>query len=281
MGMTHVLLPTDFSNTALNAAKFAFDLFGTQGNKFTLVHTYLKPVFDNALLPGLGKIPEREALNGLRRFERNCRHYAGKVVLAKKTSNRRLTDVLNEIHRSKGADLIVIGTQGEGNYGRVGTNTTAVVTGATAPVISVPSEWRPVPVQRIMFAYDGETLDRSTLTPMIELARNKNAEIVLAHVRYLMPGAKDRAAKDRMEDLFSDVKHSFVTVQGSDMTRTIDELATSGKIQLVAVVHRQVGFWKGLFHSSKAKKMALHATLPLMVLPERPRGNEQPPLTLT
>jgi len=271
MGMKHVLLPTDFSRTALNAAKFAFDLFGIQGNKFTLVHTYLKPVFDNPLLPGLGKIPEREALNGLRRFERTCRQYAGKVVLAKKTSYGRLTDVLDRIDLDKGADFIVIGTQGEGNYGRVGSNTTDVVLGATVPVITVPSEWRPAPVQRIMFAYDGEALDRSTLTPLIELARNRNAEVVLAHVRYLLPDAKDRAAKDRVDELFADVKHSFVTVQGSDMSSTLDQLATSGKIQLVAVVHRQVGFWKGLFHSSKAKKMALHATLPLMVLSERPQ----------
>ncbi|MBK6882679.1 MAG: universal stress protein [Flavobacteriales bacterium] len=48
--MARILLPTDFSEAALNASKFAFDLFGTTGNKFTLVHTFLKPSFDNALL---------------------------------------------------------------------------------------------------------------------------------------------------------------------------------------------------------------------------------------
>ena len=268
--MTHILLPTDFSNTALNAAKFAFDLFGAKNNKFTLVHTYLKPVFDNALLPSLGRIPEREAANRLRSFERKCRKSAGKIVLAKVTSNRRLTDVLNEIHQKKGADFIVMGTQGEGNYGRVGTNTTSVVLGAAAPVITVPSGWQPAPVQRILFAYDGAPLDLPTLSPLIDLARRRNAEIILVHVRYLLPDAQHREERSRMQELFAEVKHSFLTVQGSDMVQTIDDLATKGNIQLVAVVHRQIGFWKGLFHSSKAKKMALHSTLPLMVLSERP-----------
>lgn len=31
---------------------------------------------------------------------------------------------------------------------------------------------------------------------------------------------------------------------------------------MVAVIHRQLGFWKGLFHSSKAKRMALHIQRP-------------------
>ena len=60
-------------------------------------------------------------------------------------------------------------------------------------------------------------------------------------------------------------------VQGNDVIKTIDELATQGRIQMVAVVHRQMGFWKRLFHGSTAKRMTLHTSLPMLVLPERPR----------
>ncbi len=42
--MAHILLPTDFSDGSLNACAYALDLFGTDGNTFTLVHSYIDPV---------------------------------------------------------------------------------------------------------------------------------------------------------------------------------------------------------------------------------------------
>ena len=270
--MLHILLPTDFSDTSFKAATFAFDLFGTKQVKYTAVHTYLKPAFDNVMLPRIGDSTRIEAVNGLRRFERKCRKYTGKMVLARKVSPSMLTDELNELTRKKGADLIVMGTQGAGNYGLVGSNTTAVVLGSDAPVITVPSQWVPAPVSRILLAYDGGTLDSSTLKPLIDVAVRSHAEVVLAHVRDNIPAFDKRADRNHVAELFDGVPHNFVTVQGDEVMKTMDDLAKQGRIQLVAVIHRQKGFWEGLFHSSKAKRMALHTTVPLLVLPERTQG---------
>lgn len=268
--MAHILLPTDFSDTSFKAATFAFDVYGTAGNKYTLVHSFLQPAFDNAMLPRIGDSMRIEAVNDLRRFERKCRKYAGKVLLARKASPFQLTDVLNELVEEKAADLIVMGTQGEGNYGLVGSNTTAVVRGAMAPVITVPSEWVPAPVGRIMLAYDGGSLDRYTLDPLIDVARRANAEVVLAHVRDNIVTFDTRVDRKQVAELLGGIPHKFVTVQGDEVSDTINDLARTGRIQLIAVIHRQRGFWEGLFHASKAKRMALHTTVPLLVLPERP-----------
>lgn len=271
MGMARILLPTDFSEAALNASKFAFELFGTAGNKFILVNTYLKPSYDNALLPGIGDIPRREAVNRIRQVERKCRKYAGKVVLGRRVAAGSLVNFLNELDQRKRVDMIVMGTQGEGNYGRVGGNTRSVVTGATAPVMTVPAQWRPVQVKRILFAYDGGHLDRSTMEPLTDLAERTGAEIVIAHVRSSAPDEAEKPDRSRINELLGSLKHSFVTVQGDDVPDTIDQLANEGHIQIVAVIHRQLGFWKGLFHSSKAKQMALHISMPLLVLAQRPQ----------
>ena len=268
--MTRILLPTDFSETSFKAATFALDLFGTANTKYTLVHTYLKPMFDNALLPGIGNSTQREAVNGLRRFERRCRQYVGKAVIAKKASHFLLVDLLNDLDREKGADMIVMGTQGAGNYGLVGSNTKAVVMGGSAPVITVPSQWVPTPIARIMLAYDGGKLDRFTLKPLIDLAKRTNAEVVLAHVRDNSVAFDKRADRKQVAELLVGIRHSFVTVQGDEVAKEINDLAKQGRIQLVAVIHRQKGFWESLFHSSKAARMALHITMPLLVLPERP-----------
>ncbi|HRH68147.1 MAG TPA: universal stress protein [Flavobacteriales bacterium] len=268
--MMNIALPTDLSETSFKAATFAFDLYGTAGTKYTLVHAYLKPAFDNALLPRIGNSTQREAVNGLRRFERRCRQYADRAVIAKRTSHFSLVDVLNELDRNKGVDMIVMGTQGAGNYGLVGSNTKAVVLGASAPVITVPSQWAPAPVKRIMLADDGGSLDRFTLEPLVALARRTGAEVVLAHVRENTVSFDKHADRAQVAELLSGIRHSFVTVQGDEVSREIDGLARQGGVQLVAVIHRQRGFWEAMFHGSKAKRMALHTTVPLLVLPERP-----------
>ena len=268
--MAHILLPTDFSDTSFKAAMFAFDLFGVAGNRYTLVHAYLKPAFDNALLPRIGASTKRDAVNGLQRFQRKCRKYAGKVYLASVASHDQLTDLLKDLDSDKGADMIVMGTQGEGNYGLVGSNTTAVVLGANLPVITVPSQWTSLPISRIMLAHDGGRMDRITLKPLIDLAKRTSAEVVLAHVRDNSIAFDKRADRTQVAELFAGIPHSFVTVQGDEVMKTIDGLARQGRTQLVAVIHRQKGFWEDLFHASKAKRMALHTTMPLLVLPERP-----------
>lgn len=265
----HVLLPTDLSDTSFKAATFAFSVFGTKDNRFTLVHAHLQLAFDNAMLPAIGDAARREAVNGLRRFERRCRKLAGEAVLARKTASIQLTDALNELHRSKGAGMIVMGTQGEGNHGLVGGNTTAVVLGAHAPVITVPSHWTPASIKRIMLAHDGGVLDRNTLQPLIDLAKHTGAEVVLAHVRDNIVAFDKHADRAQVAEVLAGIAHSFVTIEGDGVAKNIDDLAREGKVQLVAVIHRQRGFWEGLFHASKARRMALHTNLPLLVLPER------------
>ncbi len=264
--MYRILLPTDNSDTSFNAARFAFDLFGTDESQYTLVHTYLKTAYRNALVPA--RDTGREATNKLRRFERRCRKYAPNVSLAKRTSPFQLADVLNELAERDMGELIVIGTQGEGNYGLVGRNTSAVVMGAKVPVIAVPSEWRPAPLKRILLAYDGGPMDQGTLAPLIVIAARAGAELVVAHVRSNIATFDERGDRKKLSAMLTGVRHSYVTVAGDDVARTVDDLARQGRIQLVAVVHRKKSFWERLFTSSKAKRMALHTTTPLLVLQE-------------
>lgn len=261
--MDHILLPTDGSDTSFNAARFAFTLFGTDRRRYTLVHTYLKPAYRNALLPAMDT--GREAANKLRRFERRCRKLAEGVKLAKRTSPSPLVEALNEL-AAKGAGLVVMGTQGEGNYGLVGRNTASVVLGAQVPVIAVPSQWRPAPVKRILLASDGGPVDKAVLAPLLAIARHTGAEVVVAHVRDNVATFVERGDRLEMGRLLAGIRHSFVTVAGNDVTRTLDELAQQGRIQMVAVVHRRRNFWQRLFTSSKARRMALHTTTPLLVL---------------
>jgi nucleotide-binding universal stress UspA family protein len=265
--MKHILLPTDFSATSIKAAFFALDHFGTGDNRYTLLNVYLKTAYRNALLP-VGMNTEKVAENGLRRVERQCRQHAGKVHIAKRTSFDVLVNAVNKLHAKQPVDMVVMGTQGEGNFGRVGHHTGLLVANALPPVIAVPDQWEPARIERILLADDGMGMSNETLRPLVDIAKRTKAHVEVVHVH---ADAKKRKTAERSAMLFpflSGVPHSFTSLSDSDVTRAIDRLALERKVQLVAVVRRKRSFWDRIVTGSTTKEMALHTTVPLLVLRE-------------
>lgn len=268
--MAHILLPTDFSKPAFTAARFAFDVLGRAGNTFTLVHTYLEPPGQHHLLPRLGVDVQSTAIRRMQAWERKIRRYAGKVHLRKITDGGALIDTLNAIHAERPVDMIVMGTQGENDHGLVGHNTVSVLRHVHVPMIAVPSEWTVRPIKRVMLAYDGPPKHPFSFDPLLDLLRQQKADLILAHVRNGPVGDTDTVLKTMLHEQFSSIPHSFITVFGTSLTSTLSRLAHDGDIDLVALVHRDRTFWPAIFHTSSAKRMALHAGTPVLVLHDKP-----------
>lgn len=264
--MPHILIATDFSDASLNAARFAITHFGGARTRFTLVHSFLDPRVDDTLMPDISVIARKQAFKGLRSFERKCMKLGGPASFARVASSAWLPHAITDMAREQGADLVIMGAHGAGENPLFGSVSTAVVVKAKIPVVLVPRSWEPGPIKRIMLAHDGGPMDRAMLAPLQRFAKRKKADVVVTHVRnnsVAMDKGLDRRA---LKDLLPGTPVSYVTLFGYSVAATIDEVAAEGRVQLVVAVHRERGFWKGLLHRSKAKRMALHTHVPLMVL---------------
>lgn len=260
--MKHILLPTDFSDASFNAATFALGLFGTKDVEYTFLNVYLKLAYRNALIPP-GQDTERASRNGLRRMVRRFRMLAGKAHVAQRSSFSLLANAMNELDAAKPVDLVVMGTQGEGNYGLVGRNTGAAVSSAALPVIAVPALWVPVKLDRILFADDGLEDTAFSLKPLLEIARITGAHVTMLHVDQGSDTAGQRA---KLKVLLNGIPHTFKSVQGDEVIRVLERTVADEGIDLVAVVRRRRSFWHRLFQGSTSKRMALHTTVPLLVM---------------
>lgn len=260
--MKHILLPTDFSEASNKAADFAVGLFGSVGLRYTLLNVYLKLAFRNTLVPS-GPDTERASRNGLRRVERRLRKQADQVTLALRSTFSPLAQAISEVDEANPVDLVVMGTQGEGNYGLVGRNTTAAVTSATLPVIAVPAQWEPRKVDRILFADDGLEDTPASMQPLLWIAKHTGA-----HVEIFNVGEQelDPAHRNALKVLFKDIPHSFSSAGGDQVAKTLEQLTADGGVDLVAVVRRKRSFWHRFFQGSTSKRMALHTHVPLLVL---------------
>ncbi|MBK7382381.1 MAG: universal stress protein [Flavobacteriales bacterium] len=264
--MAHLLLPTDFSDTSLTAARFAFAHFGGSRSTATLVHAYLTPSTAHAMFPEMASAAKRQAMAQLLTFQHKCQTHAGSTQLVRKATTMWLPEALDRLAKEKGGDWIIMGAHGVGENKLVGSQAMDVVTNAHLPVIIVPGQWEPEPIKRILLAYDGGPVDAAALKPLLALAKRKKAHIVIAHVRTNDIAFEPNADRVAFAKLLGSALHSFVVVQAAEIAPTIDELARTGHIQLVVSIHRKRGSWKGLLHRSKTKRMALHTSIPLLVL---------------
>ncbi|MBS1569202.1 MAG: universal stress protein [Bacteroidetes bacterium] len=260
--MKHILLPTDFSDASFKAASFAFDLFGAKSVEYTFLNVYLQVAYRNALYR-VEVDTARNSRNGLRRMERRFRKLGGKMRVALRSSFSPLATALNDVHAAKPVDLVIMGTQGEGNYGLVGRNTSAAVTSASLPVIAVPAQWEPVKLDRILFADDGLEDTAFSLEPLLVIARLTGAHITVLHIDQGADTARQRA---KLKALLADIPHAFRSVQGDEVVKALERAVAEEGVDLVAVVRRQRSFWHRLFQGSTSKRMALHTNVPLLVM---------------
>jgi nucleotide-binding universal stress UspA family protein len=151
----------------------------------------------------------------------------------------------------------------------MGGNTADVVRNCDLPVLTVPVKYRTGPFARILLADDHQPFHADALSWLMAMARKDSSEIVITHVRTDMEKPMDTRNHAAYEELFKGMKCTFITVAGDDVEETLRIMVDDHAADMVAVLHRQLGFFNDLFHRSMAKQLALHVDVPLLVLRDR------------
>ena len=138
---SNILLPTDFSEVSLKAARRTRSIVEATGARLTLLHVvdYVPPSYATPELPtGLGSSQTliRNAREQLDRWARN----AGLETASKQVvSGPAKTQIMHKV-RELNADLLVMGTHGEHGIARLlGSTTRAVLHDAACDVLVVPA----------------------------------------------------------------------------------------------------------------------------------------------
>lgn len=266
--MAHILLPTDYSDNALHACAYAARLFGAEDNIYTLVHAYID--VDPALntWPGMADEIYKASMEGMREWAERARalpEFAGSVVRTEVLYGA-LPEMLNGLVKEKRGDIVVMGTLGSSGSDLLGSNAGEVVKHSKVPVLVVPNSAVMGPVRRILYADDERRVEVAGSRMLIDIALRTKAEVILAHVLKDKDEVPDPNVVAMYEELLQAVPHRFTSGEGKDIAGVIDFLADQESADMVALLHHHTGFMEGLFHTSTAKRLALHTHIPLLVL---------------
>ena len=268
--MARIIVPTDFSAGALNAAVHAVRLFGAEGNTFILLHAYKLPASDPAATFNLDELLAREALRGSHTFEGAVRErFPGETLhLETICEHGDLPNVIDRFNDDpERPACVVMGTQGASGVKEVlfGSNTAAVIKQCSLPVLAVPTDAAFRAPRRIVLADDGGPVQKPSLSLLLDLARWYHGEVRVTRVvnESVAAASEQEPAYDT---ILGAIPHTQQFLSADDVEAALNDFAEQGDADLLVVLHRERGIFHGLFQRSMSAKLAMHTHLPLLVL---------------
>lgn len=269
--MKKILVPTDFSSVAANALTFAQRIAEQQAAEVTVMHAYhpsmvTGEVYIDAPLLAMDKA-KREQLQAFVRQEDG-----GAAVATSPATELRIGFAAEEIiAASKEADLIVMGTTGEGSQLEklFGSVSTLVAGRAGCPVLMVPAHCTATSLNNIVYASDFQEIDKAIVQEVIHLLAPVSPTVHLVHVDTDTTVSYDTWRAElltRLKDHQAVAKMIEVSIGSERVEEGVIRYAEENEADIIVVATTRRGMLERLFHKSVTKEMVFHTTVPLLVM---------------
>lgn len=276
--MKKVLLPTDFSENAYNAIKYAVQLLKDEDCIFYLLNTYTPIIYDNSYLiynashPTLSEIYRDNSLRGLRKVEKRIKNEFPneKHEYRKVASFNMLADEINEQVKEKEIDLIVMGTKGATGAEEIllGTHTVHAIKRAIVPLLAIPSGFEFIPPKDILFPTDYEVEYGELLGILKNLLSTYNASLHILHVYFGKALTEEQeTAKKKLEEIFSDHAHHFYSISKKNVPGAINDFQKENNVDLLTMINNKHSFFENLLFRPVINQLGFHIRIPFLVIP--------------
>ncbi|MBD0260839.1 MAG: universal stress protein [Cytophagales bacterium] len=269
--MKTILVPTDFSVAAQMASQYAAALARATRAQLVLLHTYHVPVSYQRVSGKAVRAQRLEKQQG-KKLEVFRRELAEAYGIEAKTlvMPGLAAEQVPSLAQTLAADLVVMGTRRNGDPTRdlFGSVTTAVISRSAVPVLVVPQGVVFRQPKEIVLATDFQAVPGPDQFGVLGiLARQFGAAIRVVHVRGAQSAAVATGTGTALENALEDLEHTYELVTDEDKVHGLEQyLAQTSPDWLVMLPHRYPVLSR-IFHRSFTRHMALHACLPLLVLP--------------
>lgn len=277
--MLRVLLPTDFSDNSFEAIRYAILTFKDTPCKFTLMHTYMPPIYHAEYLIGspgqigLGDVIQENAVTNLNKLQsrlesqyKNSKHSFDSYACMNTLPNQ----VIEMVEDNK-IDVIVMGTKGATGAQEIlfGTNTVHIIKKAKCPVIAIPPNFEYEIPKNILFPTDYEVdFKPGPLDVFLKIAKQHTSSIEVLHVSYGYElSEKQQKNKEKLASVLKSVAHLFHNQPNQEVIQAINNFQQQHKMNLLVMVQNKHTFIERLFIEPIIKKIGFHITIPFMVIP--------------
>lgn len=275
--MKTFIVPTDFSDTSKNAARFAAHL----AEQVKDSHIILYNVFDKIETGSDGSVVYNDhearktimelALASVKTEMNSLAPGVQITCLAEEEAS--FIDSLERLARHKEADMIIMGITGATPLEQVfGSNTLNMVNRNVCPVVIVPPDASFTGIKNIAFTSDFKDVDKTT--PIDALRKVLDIFKPLIHVvnvdseHYVELTEEYKAERAKLEVILAGYETEYYFMRQYDFVDAINQFVSDYKIDLLFIVPKKHSFLGSLFKSSYTKKLAYHSHVPLVAIHE-------------
>jgi len=283
--MKTLLISTDFSDNATNAAVYGYKLAKQIKADVTLCNSVIVP----AEIPQSGTIvwpleeydtlvnnSTDELKNLKERLESDGDQGDFKPGVTYVNQPGLVTDVINGIAAKQDVGMVVMGTHGHNGLSQLilGNHARNMIDTTTRPLLLLPPQAQFGPIKKIAFAVDFADPDKDleAVYKLIPFARHLNAEILLTHIYNEKHHPAD--FKDRVEKFMVEISNKanfphiyYRVIKNYQVEDGLDFICWHGHIDMLAMVHRPHNFFDKLLKGSHTQKIAGRINIPLLVFP--------------
>lgn len=277
--MKTILVPTDFSDIAYNAATYAVDLARSVGaERVIFYHAYelIVPIPDvPTAVPMVNADELREAsLEGLEKMRKELQPLASdKVTLLTRADNTLLAATINDVCKQEEADLIIMGITGGSKLEEilVGSNTVDVVKHTTTPVMVIPGHAKFKPIEKIVFACDlRQVVDTTPMDLLHKLLNLFHAEIHVINIdhrsrHFTTDTPFETLMLDTLLEGYNPVYHF---IDNPNVVEGIVSFAESNNADLILTIPKKHGLFESIFKRSSTSRLAFKTHIPLLTIHE-------------
>lgn len=274
--MESLLVPTDFSDTALHAAKYAC-MLGNQmhSKRIILYHAYqtVIPATDLPIYPtrDLEQF-KQESLRSLQEWSHHVTPFLSGMDMIIKTSDDTLPVAVNALCHKERVSLVIMGITGKSQFENViiGNNAIKVLESSEFPLLLVPPQAPLRDVKNAIFTTDLENVhDTIPLQRLDTLLHALNARLWVLNVA---PPDKHPSRSSELSDLhllLDSYKPVYHFTSDTDIVQGIIHFAHEKEDALIILAPKKRGIFYQLFHQSITKALAYRVTTPIIALPPK------------
>lgn len=276
--MKKILVPTDFSECAMNASDVAIQIArktSAEVHFYTRVHVH--PLWDQLSEKEKMDFPEsfariQETRDQFRSLRDRYRSFSIRIVTS--YSHGDLIDVVSSYIEEEDIFLIVMGSQGADGMKEFlfGSNTQKIVRHAHRPVLVVKNEPVNTEFKSIIFASDFREEAKKPFQELIEFGRHFGSHIHLVNITTNWTMETGEEVRNKMEE-FEELCWAlpcFVHESGDlDIESGIERFSTKINADIVAVAHFGKNPVKRIFTGSVTEALVNHLNIPVLTLNHR------------
>src|SRR6185437_4004354 len=284
--MKTILVPTDFSPAAENAALYALNLAKAINTGIKLFNAFKVPMETPLAAQVMWPLEDYDSLkdevtDDLKRLAKKLSREAFsrggsqpyRLPIEYSSEAGSVSEMVCEQAVAQRLGLVVMGMSGAGALSRLflGSNSKELIDKATFPVLLVPPHAVFKGINKIAFASDLSDDEIEVIHSLAGFAYKFNAEMLIAHVtdeKYEM------AHQHKVDSFLSDItgkinypKIYYRHIKSLDVDHGLDWLTEHGQVDILAMVHKKHNWVEQIFEGSHTQKLAKHVEVPLLVFP--------------